>query len=112
MITDIRATLKGIVLSKIAYSDGAMNRAGMSGSAAGTKEGGESSSKAGGTDHLSDSTRFAEDLGADSLSLVETMMDIERAFSIEVSDDEAAKVKTFGDMVKLVEKKLEGKSGE
>ena len=45
-------------------------------------------------------TTFTEDLGADSLDLVELMMSIEEEFDIgEISEEEAATIKTIGDLV-------------
>ena len=48
------------------------------------------------------STRFIEDLGADSLDLVELIMGIEDEFGIEIPDEEARKVVSVGDIIKLV----------
>lgn len=47
---------------------------------------------------------FREDLGGDSLDLVEVMMKVEKDFRISVSDEEADQVKTVGDIIDLVEK--------
>ncbi|TVP85884.1 MAG: acyl carrier protein [Acholeplasmataceae bacterium] len=47
--------------------------------------------------------RLAEDLGADSIDAVELIMNIEDAFSIQVSDEEAQGIKTVGDLVKYIE---------
>lgn len=46
------------------------------------------------------------DLGANSIERVELMMDLEASFGIDVSDADAERVKTFGDLVGLVEHKL------
>jgi acyl carrier protein len=43
--------------------------------------------------------RFQEDLGADSLDLVELVMKLEEVFDITVPDDEAQKIKTVGDAI-------------
>lgn len=40
-----------------------------------------------------------EDLGADSLDIVEIVMALEEEFDIEISDDEAEQAKTVGDVV-------------
>ncbi|HBT19163.1 MAG TPA: acyl carrier protein [Clostridiaceae bacterium] len=40
-----------------------------------------------------------EDLGADSLDIVEIVMALEEEFDIEISDDEAENAKTVGDVV-------------
>ncbi|MBI1620065.1 acyl carrier protein [Aquamicrobium zhengzhouense] len=50
--------------------------------------------------------RFLKDLGADSLDMVELVMATEEEFGIEISDDQWATVKTFGDAVDLVERLL------
>ncbi|MBT4594431.1 acyl carrier protein [bacterium] len=43
-----------------------------------------------------------EDLGADSLDVVEIVMNIEEAFNIEIGDDAAEKFKTVGDVVNYI----------
>ncbi|MBX3110986.1 MAG: acyl carrier protein [Fimbriimonadaceae bacterium] len=47
---------------------------------------------------------FTEDLGADSLDIVELVMAVEAQFSIDVPDDDAANIKTVGDVVAYIEK--------
>lgn len=42
---------------------------------------------------------FIDDLGADSLDLVELIMALEEEFDIEIPDEEAEKLKTVGDAV-------------
>jgi acyl carrier protein len=54
-------------------------------------------------DKVTKDARLAEDLGADSIDAVELIMEIETAFDIEVSDEEAQSVKTVGDLCKYVE---------
>lgn len=44
------------------------------------------------------------DLGADSLDTVELIMEVERQFGIVVSDEDAAKIKTVGDIINFLEK--------
>jgi acyl carrier protein len=41
--------------------------------------------------------KFIEDLGADSLDIVELVMALEEEFSIEIPDEDADKLKTVGD---------------
>ncbi|OQY31056.1 MAG: acyl carrier protein [Anaerolineaceae bacterium 4572_5.1] len=50
--------------------------------------------------------RFREDLGADSLDLVELIMEFEDQFGGEISDEEAQLITTVGEAVQFVEKKL------
>ena len=40
---------------------------------------------------------FIDDLGADSLDIVELVMAMEEEFDIEIPDDDAEKIQTFGD---------------
>jgi acyl carrier protein len=47
--------------------------------------------------------RFREDLEADSLDLVELIMEFEEKFGGEISDEEAQKITTVGDAVKFLE---------
>jgi len=47
---------------------------------------------------------FTEDLEADSLDVVELVMAIEEKFDIEIPEEQAASVSTFGELVKEVEK--------
>lgn len=49
---------------------------------------------------------FADDLGADSLDMVELVMAFEEEFGIEIADDEAEKVQTVGDAHDLLMKRL------
>ena len=46
-----------------------------------------------------------DDLGADSLDLVELVISLEEAFSIEIPDDDAEKIRTVGDAVQYIEKR-------
>lgn len=45
----------------------------------------------------------SDDLGADSLDLVEVLMSIEDEFDVEIPDEEAEKLKTVGDLVRYIE---------
>jgi len=51
-------------------------------------------------------SRFKEDLGADSINLVEIAMSIEQEFGITVEDEEVAKITTVEAAVKYIVKKL------
>lgn len=46
---------------------------------------------------------ITEDLGADSLDIVDLVMSFEDEFGIEIPDDQVENVKTVGDIVKLIE---------
>lgn len=50
-----------------------------------------------------DSAKFIDDLGADSLDLVELVMALEEEFGAEIPDEEAEKLTTVGDAVKYIE---------
>ncbi len=46
---------------------------------------------------------FKEDLGADSLDVVELVMELEDEFDMEISDEDAEKISTVGEVVKYIE---------
>ncbi|MBS4198924.1 acyl carrier protein [Bacillus sp. FJAT-49732] len=46
---------------------------------------------------------FKDDLGADSLDVVELVMEFEDEFDMEISDDDAEKIATVGDAVNYIE---------
>ena len=48
---------------------------------------------------------FIEDLNADSLDLTELIMTFEECFGFEVSEEDAEKLKTVGDVVEYIKKK-------
>ncbi len=48
-------------------------------------------------------TKVKEDLNADSLDIVELMMDLEENFGITIPDEEATGMSTIGDIVKYME---------
>jgi acyl carrier protein len=50
--------------------------------------------------------RFREDLEADSLDLVEMIMEFEDEFGGEISDEDAQKITTVGDIVQYLEEKM------
>ena len=47
--------------------------------------------------------KFVEDLGADSLDIVELIMALEEEFGIEVPDEQAEKLLNVGDVIKYIE---------
>ena len=48
-------------------------------------------------------TKIKEDLEADSLDIVELMMDLEEEFGVTIPDEEATQMVTIGDVVKYLE---------
>ncbi|MBR1663554.1 MAG: acyl carrier protein [Ruminococcus sp.] len=50
---------------------------------------------------------ITDDLGADSLDVVDLVMSIEEEFDIEVPDEDVANMKTVGDIVKYIEANAE-----
>ncbi len=48
-----------------------------------------------------------DDLGADSLDVVDLVMNIEEDFDIEIPDEDVENIKTVGDIVKYIESKIE-----
>ncbi|CAM3080635.1 acyl carrier protein [Filibacter tadaridae] len=49
---------------------------------------------------------FRDDLGADSLDVVELVMELEDEFDMEISDDDAEKLATVGSAVSYIESKV------
>lgn len=56
---------------------------------------------------VTDSAKFVEDLGADSLDTVELVMALEEEFSIEIPDEDAEKIATVGDAVSYISEHAE-----
>jgi acyl carrier protein len=46
--------------------------------------------------------KFVDDLGADSLDLVELVMALEEEYNIEISDEDAEKILTVGDAIEYI----------
>ncbi|MFZ1947276.1 MAG: acyl carrier protein [bacterium] len=57
-------------------------------------------------DKITPEASFRNDLGADSLSTVELMMELEEIFGVTIEEDEAEKIQTVKDAVSYIEKKL------
>jgi acyl carrier protein len=55
-------------------------------------------------DEVKPEASFVEDLGADSLDTVELIMAFEEEFGIEISDEDAEKIKRVSDAVDYIEK--------
>jgi len=50
---------------------------------------------------------FIDDLGADSLDIVELVMSLEEEFDVEIPDEDAEKIQTIGDAVSYLKERLE-----
>ena len=55
---------------------------------------------------LSDEASFIEDLGADSLDIVELVMEFEKEFNIDIPDEDAEKLRTVGDAIGYLNQKI------
>lgn len=55
---------------------------------------------------VDDTASFVEDLGADSLDIVELVMAMEEEFGIEIPDEDAEKIQTIGDAIAYLKEKL------
>jgi acyl carrier protein len=53
-------------------------------------------------DKIGEDTRFKEDLEADSLDLVELVMELEDLYGVRIPDEEAVKIKTVGQAAEYV----------
>lgn len=54
-------------------------------------------------DEVKEESRFIEDLGADSLDVVELVMALEEEFDIEIPDEDAEGILTVADAIKYIE---------
>ena len=54
-------------------------------------------------DKITPDARFIEDLGADSLDVVELIMGMEDTFGIQISDEDAEKIRKVGDAVAYID---------
>ncbi len=58
-------------------------------------------------DKVTMSANIQDDLGADSLDIVDLVMSFEDEFDLEIPDDQVENIKTVGDVVKFIEEKTE-----
>jgi acyl carrier protein len=58
-------------------------------------------------EELAPGASFIDDLGADSLDIVELVMAMEEEFDIEIPDDDAEKIQTIKDVISYVKGKIE-----
>lgn len=56
-------------------------------------------------DKVTMSASISEDLGADSLDIVDLVMSLEEEFDMEIPDEAVENIKTIGDIVKYIEDK-------
>ena len=59
-------------------------------------------------EEVTPSASFVDDLGADSLDVVELVMGLEEEFDIEIPDEDAEKISTVADAVSYIEEKTKG----
>ncbi len=55
---------------------------------------------------LTDEASFIDDLGADSLDIVELVMELEEEFEITIPDEQAEKIKTVGEAIDYIEREI------
>ena len=55
---------------------------------------------------LTDGASFIEDLGADSLDIVELVMEFEKEFNIDIPDEDAERLRTVGDALAYLNEKV------
>ena len=60
------------------------------------------------TEKITPEAKFVEDLGADSLDVVELIMAFEEEFGIERPDEDAEKIQTVGDVINYLKEKVGG----
>lgn len=58
-------------------------------------------------DDMTMDTRIGDDLGADSLDVVELLMAIEEEFEVEIPDDEIENLKTIGDVTDYIQSHMD-----
>jgi acyl carrier protein len=76
-MADIDAKVKEIIINKLGVDDG----------------------------QITPEASFTNDLGADSLDTVELVMEFEKAFNLQIPDEDAEKIATVGDAIKYIKSK-------
>lgn len=56
-------------------------------------------------DEITETSNIQDDLGADSLDVVDLVMALEDEFDVEIPEDQVENIKTVGDIVKFIEDK-------
>lgn len=59
-----------------------------------------------GVEEVTPEASFIEDLGADSLDIVELIMALEDEYGLEIPDEDAEKIETVGDAIRYIEEHL------
>jgi len=57
-------------------------------------------------DEVTETASFVDDLGADSLDVVDLVMGLEEEFGVEIPDEDAEKIQTVEQAVKYIEQKV------
>jgi len=76
-MADIESKVKEIIVNKLGVDDG----------------------------QITPEASFTNDLGADSLDTVELVMEFEKAFNLQIPDEDAEKIGTVGDAIKYIKTK-------
>ncbi len=58
-------------------------------------------------ERLKEDANFVQDLGADSLDVVELVMAFEEEFGIEIPDEDAEKIRTVGDVINYLKERVQ-----
>lgn len=77
-MTDVDAKVKEIIVNKLGVDEG----------------------------QITPEASFTNDLGADSLDTVELVMEFEKAFNLQIPDEDAEKIATVGDAMKYIKSKM------
>ena len=57
-------------------------------------------------DAITPETKIADDLGADSLDVVDMLMSLEDEFDVEIPDEEIERIRTVGELVTYIEENM------
>lgn len=57
---------------------------------------------------IKEESQFIEDLGADSLAIVELVLAFEAQFDIEIPDEDTEKIRTVGDAISYIQRAMRG----
>jgi acyl carrier protein len=60
-------------------------------------------------EEITEKAKFTDDLGLDSLDMIELVMELEEEYGVEISDEDAEKMTTVGEAISYVEKCLSSK---